>query len=270
MPLNLPFMNLWCPSWISCCFYLLCFCSQLQAGSSPFSSGLFSIRPSATAVGKSLALSRIFEEKVKFCAASQPGWVKHPIGMISHMKFAEFVNKLVHRATAEETEGFKYGPIKGLAQTAVYESLAKNLIIRHFHDMAALELHACEYIVNKLPLLMNVSLSFNFTDLGNNTYILSSSRPPVFKEWQLYERFYRASIFSSVACAATLWLVLLLRTRLGNVFTFLLVPMIQRKSSLTSQSSSMIGVTSPRSIPPPTSLSTAVALKRTVKGGKLN
>lgn len=198
-----------------------------------------------------------------------PGWVKHPIGMVSHMKFAEFVNKLVHRATAEELEGFKYGPIRGLAETAVFESLAKNLIVRHFHDMAALELHACEYIVNKLPLIANVSLSFNFTEVENNTYILSSSRPPVFKEWQLYERFYRASIFSSVACAATLWLVLLLRTGLGNAFTSLLMPMIRRESSSTSQSSSMTGVTSHKSTPPLTFWNTVAALKRPVKVGKL-
>lgn len=262
-------MSLWCPFWISCCFYLLCFCSQLQAGSWPFSSGLFSIRPSATAVGKSLVLSRIFEEKVKYCAPTVPGWVRHPIGMVSHMKFAEFVNKLVHRATAEESEGFTYGPIKGLAETAVYESLAKNLIIRHFHDMAALELHACEYIVNKLPLLANISLSFNFTELGNNTYVLSSNRPPVFKEWQLYERFYRASIFSSVACAASLWLVLLLRTRLGNAFTSLLMPMIQRASISTLPSSSMTGVSSHRLIPPHISSNIAAAMKRAAKGGKL-
>lgn len=189
--------------------------------------------------------------------------------MVSHMKFAEFVNKLVHRATAEETEGFKYGPIKGLAETAVYESLAKNLIIRHFHDMAALELHACEYIVNKLPLLANLSLSFNFSDIGNNTYVLTSSRPPVFKEWQLYERFYRASIFSSVACAASLWLVLLLRTRLGSVFTFLLMPMIQKGFTSTSQSSSMTGVTSRKSTPQIISSNIAAALKRVAKGGKL-
>lgn len=262
-------MSLWCPFWISCYFYLLCFCSQLQAGSWPLSSGLFSIRPSATAVGKSLALSRIFEEKVKYCAPTVPGWVRHPIGMVSHMKFAEFVNKLVHRATAEEHEGFKYGPIKGLAQAAVYESLAKNLIIRHFHDMAALELHACEYIVNKIPLLANLSLSFNFSDVGNNTFVLSSSRPPVFKEWQLYERFYRASIFSSVACAATLWLVLLLRTRLGNAFTSLLMPMTRRRFPSTSQSSSMTGVSSRKSTPLLTSLNMAAAMKRTAKGGKL-
>lgn len=190
--------------------------------------------------------------------------------MVSHMKFAEFVNKLVHRATAEEHESFKYGPIKGLAETAVYESLAKNLIFRHFHDMAALELHACEYIVNKLPLLANLSLSFNFTDVGNNTYILTSSRPPVFKEWQLYERFYRASIFSSVACAASLWLVLLLRTRLGSVFTSLLMPMIQRGFPSTSQSSSMTGVTLPKSTPQPTFLNIAAALRRAEKGGKLS
>lgn len=189
--------------------------------------------------------------------------------MVSHMKFAEFVNKLVHRATAEESEGFKYGPIKGLAETAVYESLAKNLIFRHFHDMAALELHACEYIVNKLPLLANLSLSFNFTEVGNNTYVLSSNRPPVFKEWQLYERFYRASIFSSVACAASLWLVLLLRTRLGNVFTFLLMPMTRRKFTSTSQSSSMTGVISHRSTPQIISSNIAAAMRRTVKGGKL-
>lgn len=189
--------------------------------------------------------------------------------MVSHMKFAEFVNKLVHRATAEETEGFKYGPIKGLAETAVYESLAKNLIIRHFHDMAALELHACEYIVNKLPLLANLSLSFNFSDIGNNTYVLTSSRPPVFKEWQLYERFYRASIFSSVACAASLWLVLLLRTRLGSVFTFLLMPMIQKGFTSTSQSSSMTGVSSRKSTPQIISSNIAAALKRVAKGGKL-
>lgn len=262
-------MNLWCPFWISCYFYLLCFCSQLQAGSWPLSSGLFSIRPSATAVGKSLALSRIFEEKVKYCAPTVPGWVRHPIGMVSHMKFAEFVNKLVHRATAEESEGFKYGPIKGLAETAVYESLAKNLVIRHFHDMAALELHACEYIVNKLPLLANLSLSFNFTEVGNNTYILTSSRPPVFKEWQLYERFYRASIFASVACAATLWIVLLLRTRLGSAFTSLLMPMTRREFTSTSPSSFMTGASSHKLTPPPTSLSIAAAMKRAVKGGKL-
>lgn len=189
--------------------------------------------------------------------------------MVSHMKFAEFVNKLVHRATAEEIEGFKYGPIKGLAETAVYESLTKNLIIRHFHDMAALELHACEYIVNKLPLLANLSLSFNFTDVGNNTYILTSSRPPVFKEWQLYERFYRASIFASVACAASLWLVLLLRTRLGSAFTSLLMPMTRREFTSTSQSSFMTGVTSHKSIPPLTSLNIVAAMKRAAKGGKL-
>lgn len=189
--------------------------------------------------------------------------------MVSHMKFAEFVNKLVHRATAEEIEGFKYGPIKGLAETAVYESLTKNLVIRHFHDMAALELHACEYIVNKLPLLANLSLSFNFSDIGNNTYVLTSGRPPVFKEWQLYERFYRASIFSSVACAASLWLVLLLRTRLGSVFIFLLMPMIQKGLISTSQSSSMTGVTSHKLIPQLTSSNIAVALKRVAKGGKL-
>lgn len=189
--------------------------------------------------------------------------------MVSHMKFAEFVNRLVHRATAEEHEGMKYGPIKGLAETAVYESLAKNLIVRHFHDMAALELHACEYIVNKLPLLANLSLSFNFTDMGNNTYILTSNRPPVFKEWQLYERFYRASIFSSVACAATLWLVLLLRTRLGSVFTSLLMPMTRRGFLSTSPSSSMTGVLSHKSIPQATSLSIMAAMKRTAKGGKL-
>lgn len=189
--------------------------------------------------------------------------------MVSHMKFAEFVNKLVHRATAEESEGFKYGPIKGLAETAVYESLAKNLIIRHFHDMAALELHACEYIVNKLPLLANLSLSFNFSDIGNNTYVLSSSRPPVFKEWQLYERFYRASIFSSVACAASLWLVLLLRTRLGNAFISPLMPMIRREFPSTSQSSSMTGVTSHKLTPKIISSHIAAAMKRAVKGGKL-
>lgn len=189
--------------------------------------------------------------------------------MVSHMKFAEFVNKLVHRATADEADGIKYGPIKGLAQTAVYESLAKNLIIRHFHDMAALELHACEYIVNKLPLLANLSLSFNFTDVGNNTYILISSRPPVFKEWQLYERFYRASIFASVACAASLWLVLLLRTRLGNVFTSLLLPTTRRAFTSTSQSSSMTGVLLHKSTPQLTSSSTKAAMKRLVKGGKL-
>lgn len=198
-----------------------------------------------------------------------PNWVRHPIGMVSHMKFAEFVNKLVHRATAEELEGYKYGPIRGLAETAVFESLAKNLIFRHFHDMAALELHACEYIVNKLPLIANVSLSFNFTDVGNNTYILSSSRPPVFKEWQLYERFYRASIFSSVACAVTLWLVLLLRTRLGSAFTSLLMPMTRRESSSTSQSSSMTGVTSHKLTPPLTFWNTAAAMRRAVKVGKL-
>lgn len=189
--------------------------------------------------------------------------------MVSHMKFAEFVNKLVHRATAEETEGFKYGPIRGLAQTAVYESLAKNLIVRHFHDMAALELHACEYIVNKLPLLANISLSFNFSDLGNNTYVLTSSRPSVFKEWQLYERFYRASIFSSVACAASLWLVLLLRTRLGSAFTSLLMPMTRRGFSSTSPSSSMTGVSSHKSTPQPTFLNTVAAMRRAVKGVKL-
>lgn len=198
-----------------------------------------------------------------------PGWVRHPIGLVSHMKFAEFVNKLVHRATAEELEGYKYGPIRGLAETAVFESLAKNLIVRHFHDMAALELHACEYIVNKLPLIANVSLSFNFTGVGNNTYILSSSRPPVFKEWQLYERFYRASIFSSVACAATLWLVLLLRTRLGSAFTSLLMPMIRRESSSISQSSSMTGVTSHKLTPPLTFWNTTAAMRRAVKVGKL-
>lgn len=189
--------------------------------------------------------------------------------MVSHMKFAEFVNKLVHRATAEETEAFKYGPIKGLAQVAVYESLAKNLIIRHFHDMAALELHACEYIVNKLPLLANLSLSFNFSDVGNNTYVLTSSRPPVFKEWQLYERYYRASIFSSVSCAATLWLVLLLRTRLGSVFTSLLMPMTRREFTSTSPSSSMTGATSHKLIPPTISSSIAAAMKRVAKGEKL-
>lgn len=185
------------------------------------------------------------------------------------MKFAEFVNKLVHRATAEEHEGMKFGPIKGLAQTAVYENLARNLIVRHFHDMAALELHACDYIVNKLPLLMNVSLSFNFSDVGNNTYVLSSSRPPVFKEWQLYERFYRASIFSSVASAVALWLVLLIRTPLGSVFTSLLTSQTMKISTSTSQSSFMIGATSHRLIPQPTSLNIRAAMRRAVKGGKL-
>lgn len=228
-------MNLSFPSLMCCCFWVFCLALPLPVGSYPLLSELFSIRPSATAAVRGLALHTVFETKLQFCKGLKPNWANHGVGIAGHMMVSTAISKLVNKMVEEEMESVRDLNLEKFLKANVYEMYMNHAIMRHFADMSALEAHACDYLASRLPLLLQHAGNLSVT---NNTVFLPFERPPIWVDFSIFERYYRASIFSACSGSLVLYILILKGTRMGLVFTFPLRSMIQSKSTSTSPSSS--------------------------------
>lgn len=229
------FMNSSFQSLMSCCFLAFCLVLPLPAGSFQLLSDLFSIRPSATAAVRGIQLHTVFETKIGFCKGLKPHWANHGIGIAGHMMVSTAVSKLVNKMVENEMESVKKLHLERFIKTGVYEMYMKHAIMRHFADMSAIELHVCDYVASRLPMLLN--FAGNLTVL-NNTVFLPGIRPPVWVDFSIFERYYRASIFAACSGSFVLYIVIMKRTRLGLAFIFRRKSMTPKTSTSISQSSS--------------------------------
>lgn len=245
----MPSMNLSFPFLTLCCF-LHCFLGCISVvGSWPFLSDLFSWRSSATVASRSQLYQMDLSNYVKLCKPRMPDWQKHPIGLVGHLIFTRAVQKLAKDITRYQENQLDTITKQQVATDHYYESFAKDQLLRHFLEMTTLELNACDYIAKHLSILLEQAR--NLTVDSNNTVVLGSERPPVWKDYKAFLLYYRASIFSSVCSSCTLFVVLLRRTRLGIAFIFLFKLVIPNKSRSISQSSSQSFTTlSPLAIGP--------------------
>lgn len=231
----MPFMSSSFQSWMFYCSLAFCLVSPSPAGSLQLLSDLFSVRPSATAAARGIQLHTVFETKIGFCKGLKPNWANHGIGIAGHMMVSTALSKLVDKMVADEMESVKKPHLEKFIKAGVYEMYMNHAIMRHFADMSALELHICEYVASRLPMLIKFAGNLTVT---NNTVFLPGSRPPVWVDFSIFERYYRASIFAACSGSLVLYIVILKRTRLGLVFTFPRRSPIKRTYTSTSQSSS--------------------------------
>lgn len=228
-----------------CCFLAFCLALPLPVGSFQLLSDLFSIRPSATAAVRGIQLHTVFETKIGFCKGLKPNWANHGVGIAGHMMVSTAISKLVNKMVEDEMESVKKLHLERFIKTGVYEMYMNHAIMRHFADMSAIELHICDYLASRLPMLMN--FAGNLTVL-NNTVFLPGNRPPVWVDFSIFERYYRSSIFAACSGSLVLYIVILKRTRLGLAFTFRRKSTTLRTSTSISQSSSQNTQNSPSSL----------------------
>lgn len=239
-------MSLSFPYLMYCYFWVFCLALPLPVGSFQLLSELFSIRPSATAAVRGLALHTVFETKLKFCKGLKPNWSNHGVGIAGHMMVSTAISKLVDKMVKDEMESVRDLHLEKFLKANVYEMYMNHAVMRHFADMSALEVHACEYLASRLPLLLKHAGNLTVT---NRSVELPYVRPPIWLDFSIFERFYRASIFSACSGSLVLYILILKKTRMGLAFTFPLRSMTPKQSTSTSPSSS-------RSIPSFTSLRT--------------
>lgn len=230
---------------MSSCFLAFFLVSPLPVGSFQLLSDLFSIRPSVTAAVRGIQLHTVFETKIGFCKGLKPNWANHGIGIAGHMMVSTAISKLVNKMVEDEMESVKKLHLERFIKAGVYEMYMNHAIMRHFADMSALELHICEYVASRLPMLM--SFAGNLT-VDNNTVFLPGVRPPIWVDFSIFERYYRASIFAACSGSLVLYVVILKRTRLGLAFTF------RRKSMTQKISTSILPSSSPNIQSSPSSL----------------
>lgn len=240
----MPSMNSSFQFWMFYCFLAFCLVLPSPAGSFQLLSDLFSVRPSATAAARGIQLHTVFETKIGFCKGLKPNWANHGIGIAGHMMVSTAVAKLVNKMVEDEMESVKKLHLEKFIKEGVYEMYMNHAIMRHFADMSAIELHICDYVASRLPMLIQFAGNLTVT---NNTVFLPGSRPPVWVDFSIFERYYRASIFAACSGSLVLYIVILKRTRLGLVFTFRRKSQIKRTYTSTSQSSSPSTQNSPSS-----------------------
>lgn len=250
---RMPFMNSSYQFLMSFCSWLFFLGLPLQAGSFQLLSDLFSIRPSSTAAVRGITLHTVFENKIKLCKGLKPNWANHGVGIAGHMMVSTAISKLIQHMVEEEMESVKKLHLQKFITANVYEMYMNHAIMRHFADMSAMELHACEYLASRVHLL--IQQAGNLT-VENNTIQLQGARPPVWVDFRIFERYYRASIFSACSGSLVLYIVILRRTRLGLAFTFPRPSMTLRALVSTSPSSSLSTRSSPSSRTPVTSVVT--------------
>lgn len=222
--------------WMSFCFLAFCLVLPSPAGSFQLLSDLFSVRPSATAAVRGIQLHTVFETKIGFCKGLKPNWANHGVGIAGHMMVSTALSKLVNKMVEDEMESVKKLHLEQFIKAGVYEMYMNHAIMRHFADMSAVELHICDYVASRLPMLIKFAGNLTVT---NNTIFLPGSRPPIWVDFSIFERYYRASIFAACSGSFVLYIVIMRRTRLGLAFTFRRRSMTQKQSQSTSQSSSL-------------------------------
>lgn len=228
-------MNSSFPYLMCCCFWVFYLALPLPVGSSQLLSELFSIRPSATAAARGIALHTVFENKLQFCRGLKPNWANHGVGIAGHMMVSTAISKLVNKMVEDEMESVKDLHLEQFIKANVYEMYMNHAIMRHFADMSALEAHACDYLASRLSLLVKHAGNLSVT---NNTVTLPFVRPPIWLDFSIFERYYRASIFAACSGSLVLYILILKKTRMGLVFTFPLRSMTPNKSTSISPSSS--------------------------------
>nr|UIE30418.1 GP2 [Porcine reproductive and respiratory syndrome virus] len=180
---------------------------------------------------------RSYEGLLPNCRPDVPQFaIKHPLGMFWHMRVSHLIDEMVSRRIYQTMEHSGQAAWKQVVAEATLTKLSRLDIVTHFQHLAAVEADSCRFLSSRLVMLKNlavgnVSLQYNTTlNRVEIVFPTPGTRPKLtdFRQWLIS---VHASIFSSVASSATLFVVLWLRIpTLRYVFGFHW-PTVTRRSS---------------------------------------
>ncbi|QYL35073.1 GP2 [Lopma virus] len=249
---------------------LFCSCLplRLQLGSWPSLSELYSSWSLEHAGQMSLRLDNMFKAKMQVCKPIQPKWIKHPMGILGHMKLSNTLSRIAERVTNYDI--YPDESWKQFTKGITLSNFAEHEFVRYIHHMALIETHACEYLARNIDLIAQLAATVNVSLIDNETILVLGTETLDLRTYHGWEAYYQASLFSSVGAAVALWIILLRRTPIGRAFTSLLMflvpstfPSTLRSLSQTLSTSTTAQMGSPSlSMPIKTESSTSMTHSR--------
>nr|AAC84057.1 minor structural glycoprotein [Lactate dehydrogenase-elevating virus] len=219
-----------CPSlifWFSWAFYLgLPSPAGCWFGVSDWFSPRYTVRVERLT---SLTYRRYFRDAIKLC---QPDAIHYGkgFGMLWHMKIATMLDDVIHsRLMSHMSHQGRETWGRVFTQKAL-ENIGRTQVVSHLQQIAGLEREACTYLMSRLPAIQAASAVYNVTiKFSNETIAISfgPSNTSLTVAEHLWLVSMQSSVFSSVAAAFALWVVMLLRLP-RSVFGFLSTRRVRR------------------------------------------
>nr|AWB14668.1 GP2 [Lactate dehydrogenase-elevating virus] len=206
--------SLLCPSlifWFSWAFFLgLPSPAGCWFGLSDWFSPRYSVRVERLT---SLTYRKYFRDAIKLCKPDAIHFGKG-FGMLWHMKIATMLDDVIHsRLMSHMSHQGRETWDRVFTQRAL-ENIGRTQVVSHLQQIAGLEREACTYLMSRLPAIQAASAVYNVTIRFSNQTVdikFGPSNTSLTVAEHLWLVSMQSSVFSSVAAAFALWVVMLLR-----------------------------------------------------------